>query len=282
MTFNQLMRGAGGLLEMIRPVNAVLSVFGVLVAGYLADAEPQQFLVLYHAALSALCIGAFGNVVNDVFDREIDSLNRPDRPLPSRRVLPSAAIPWAGLLGGLGVVLASTISLFCFVVASGSLILLFVYSAVLKRTVLWGNILTAGIVGLSFVFGAGAVDRPEAGILPAILAFMFNLIREIVKDMEDITGDSLVGARTLPIRYGMGSARATARSLMIATALFSILPWYWGIFHLPYLVLVGGAVIPGLVLCFAQLGATKPNYARVSRNLKILMLIGLAAMVAGH
>jgi len=84
-----------------------------------------------------------------------------------------------------------------------SIVLLFLYSKYLKRIPLLGNVTVAFLTGLVFIFGGVVVSNPGAAIVPAVFAFLINLIRELVKDMEDIEGDKIAGVITFPIKYSL-------------------------------------------------------------------------------
>ena len=65
----------------------------------------------------------------------------------------------------------------------------------------------AFLTGLVFIFGGVVVENPTAAIVPAIFAFLINLIREIVKDMEDVEGDNKAGVITFPIKFGFQKSK---------------------------------------------------------------------------
>ncbi len=88
-----------------------------------------------------------------------------------------------------------------------SILILFVYSKFLKQIPLIGNITVAFLTGLVFIFGGVVVENPIAAIVPAVFAFLINLIREIVKDMEDVEGDNKVGVITFPIKFGIQKSK---------------------------------------------------------------------------
>lgn len=274
---------AWGLFRLLRPVNALLALVGTAVAAWLAGAGRQDGPLVVHTALSALCIGGWGNVVNDIIDLPIDRVNRPQRPLPSGQVRVGTARLWAGVLAIAGLGLSFTLPPLCIGIALVSVVLLFFYSARWKRGPGLGNVVTAAIVGLVFVYGAGAVGRPLAGVVPAILAFFLNLVREITKDLEDRDGDAAVGANTLALRWGEQATLRLVRILLGCTAVLVPLPALLGMFSSSYLVLTGATILPGLVASVVLLrgSPTRKRYSHLSLLLKVLMFLGLAAMVVG-
>ncbi len=202
----------GGLVRLARPLNVVMFFAGVALGGLLA-AGPEAFVgsegrALALAMASAAFIGAGANAINDVFDLEIDRVNRPDRPLPSGMVSVRAARAFWGLASGVGVVLSAFLSPLHIVIAVGSVALLYGYSARLKRTALLGNLAVAAVLGLAILYGGLAVaptGEPAAWSVPllgAAFAFGSTLAREVAKDIEDAVGDATGGARTLPLVAG--------------------------------------------------------------------------------
>src|SRR5213595_2299719 len=84
-------------------------------------------------------------------------------------------------------------------VGLATLAIMFLYSPVLKRRGLAGNLAVALVAGLPLWYGALAVGRPAEGVVPWALAAWLHLVREIVKDLGDEAGDRLLARRTLPI-----------------------------------------------------------------------------------
>jgi geranylgeranylglycerol-phosphate geranylgeranyltransferase len=217
-------------VRVLRPMNVLMMGAGVAVGGVLATGGSALAGVAGGAVLlamaSAASIGAAANAINDVFDLDIDRINRPDRPLPSGEVSVRAArTAWAGF-SALGVGLAALLSVPHLLVAVASVALLYGYSARLKRRPLVGNLAVAAVLGLAIPYGGGAALLGASGRLgPALLggafAFAVTLARELAKDIEDMAGDAADGAQTLPLRAGVGPAAwlAAATSLAAVVAL---------------------------------------------------------------
>ena len=188
---------------------------GVALGGLLA-AGPAAFTggdgaALALAMLSAACIGAAANAINDVFDLEIDRVNRPDRPLPSGTVtVGTARAVWvAG--SALGIGLGALLSAVHLGLALFSVLLLYGYSARLKRTPLVGNLAVALVLALALLYGGLAVAAMGGVLLlGAGFAAGTTLAREVAKDIEDAVGDAAEGARTLPLVAGPNVAVGVA------------------------------------------------------------------------
>ena len=267
------------MLRLMRVPNLLIAAGGVVAGGWIAL---QRFALpgaLVWAALSGIGLGAAGNALNDVLDLRADRQNRPDRPLPAGRLGGRAAIVGAvaGALVGIGA--AALVSARLLLVAAAALAVMVAYSPWLKRWGAPGNIAVALVAGLPLFYGALAVGRPAAGVVPWALAAWIHLIREIVKDIEDEPGDRAAGRRTLPIAWGRRRAAFTAAALALGFVPLSLaLPLeegygaaYWVVAMPAQLAVVAAAV--HLVL---------DRIERVSRLLKGVMVVGLAALVAGR
>lgn len=278
-----LWRRIRAVFLLLRPFNFVMFLLGVglggvLVAGFSAfEGDRGERLLL--AALSAALIGGSANSLNDVFDLRIDRINRPERPLPSGLASPGLARAlWAG--GSLaGVVLSLWISYVHVAMAILSVVLLYGYSARLKRTVLVGNSVVALMIALALVYGGWAVGSPGPALVGAGFAFLTTLAREIVKDVEDAVGDRGEGAQTLPVVYGLGVAAAAASAVVCLTILLLPLPYgllgYGGVYLL--LVFVAGVLLLR-VLWLLQAPVPGATAARASRLLKGAMAVGMGAL----
>ncbi len=87
-----------------------------------------------------------------------------------------------------------------------AVVLLYYYSARLKRTIIAGNVVVGFMTGMAFIYGGTTVGHVERALIPAIFAFLINFARELVKDVEDIEGDKKEQAVTLPVKYGIRPA----------------------------------------------------------------------------
>ncbi len=270
-----------GLLELTRPVNAVvaggLTLIGAFVAGGLTGPGGALMPAAAAAAATVLAVGA-GNAVNDYFDRDIDRVNAPDRPIPSGAVSPRAALAFSGVLFALAVALALTLPPVAIAIAVVNLLALVAYTELFKGLPGVGNAVVAYLGGSTFLFGGAAVGEPlTAGILAA-LAALSTFARELIKDVEDVAGDRQEGLNTLPIAIGERPALAVALLSLALAVAASPLPYLTGTLGVAYLV----AVIPGDAV---MLGATVEAFGDPSagqRHLKYGMFLAAAAFVVGR
>src|SRR5207253_722156 len=162
--------------------------------------------------------GMAGYVLNDIWDRAADRVNRPggERPLALGRVSRGTAdlCVAGGALVGLGA--AALVNGTAVLSGFAALAVLALYSPVLKRRGLPGNVAVAVVAGLPLMYGAIAVGRAAAGIVPWTLAAWIHLVREIVKDIDDQAGDRALDRRTLPLVLGPQRASVVAAALAAA------------------------------------------------------------------
>jgi geranylgeranylglycerol-phosphate geranylgeranyltransferase len=275
------MKRIGAVVWLLRPLNFVMFVLGVLLGGWMAARaaafEAPVLLRLLVAACSAALIGGGANSLNDALDVEIDRINRPNRPLPAGVLAPSTAwVVWAVCSAG-GLLAGFLLSGMHGVIATGSTGLLAAYSLRLKRTVLLGNLVVAVIVALAFVYGGLTAGSWTSTLAGAGFAFLTTLAREVVKDVEDLPGDARLGARTLPVVFGARPALGLAAGSILLTLALTPIPYlafgYSGLF----LLVVLGA--DGLLLAaLSRLHAVPPSLRQASTLLKAAMLVGMGAL----
>ncbi len=261
------------------------------------DLTELQFALL---VLATVCVAAGGYVVNDLYDQAIDRINKPDRVFVGRRITHRQAWMLYGMLTLAGFALAAFVGweadylewLFLYPLSVGAL---WWYSYRLKRTVLWGNVVvslfTAGVVLLVWLaeqraFEALAALHPSVARLTALtmifyaaFAFAGNLLREIIKDLEDVAGDVQHGARTLPIVHGARLAKGAA---LVLLALLMVLAFG---FLMAVAEEMGALTLAwGVLLIFVPLLALLPlllraeevhDFHRLSIAVKGVMLTGL-------
>lgn len=268
--------------ELMRPVNVLIGMLSIVMGAVLAGTlQPIANVIL--ACVSGGGIMAGGNVINDYFDVEIDRINKPHRPLAAARIPQQSALIWAIILFTLGLFLSIFISyagfLLAILVAAG----LYIYSARLKRTLISGNLAVSLLAATAFVYGGMAVGRIEETFIPAGFAFLFHFGREVIKDLEDQAGDRKGLARTLPITFGPRAALAVATAVFITLILFTLVPYFWGVYGPAYLwtVTLGVDLVILLVLTFLWLQPTPAHFSRAAKILKSDMLVGLLALYLG-
>jgi geranylgeranylglycerol-phosphate geranylgeranyltransferase len=267
-----------GLLSLMRPPNAFISFLAILSTGVMAAGSITTSAAVVQAAFAGMLIGSAGNIINDVYDMHIDRINKPGRAIAAGIVSRTAATIWALTCAAGGIALSITLGVEALTIAAASVLLLFVYSAWLKRLPLLGNLLVGLVTGAAFLYGGYAAGTPEVGVIPAVFACVMNVGREILKDIEDLRGDLAAGLRTFPIVAGVVQALRLTGILLLAVASLSVLPLLLGeysIWYLPFVILVIAAILVSLS------HARRGEHARASAALKWGMLAGILAFTVG-
>lgn len=280
---SQRLAYARPLAHLLRPGNLVIITVGVLLGGVLgagpAAVYGSQALWLWAAAISAAFVAAGGNCINDYFDVDIDRVNRPDRPLPSGRLMPHVAlIAWV-LFSAAGIALGAVLSPVHAFISVVAVALLYLYSRYWKRSVFVGNLMVSVLIATVLVYGGWAVSAPGAAALGALFALLTTLAREIVKDIQDISGDAAVDAKTLAVVYGPRRAAAAASLVLAATVLATPVPYLvlgYGGLYLLTVILADGLMLRALWLL--QAPSPERTAGKVSRLLKMAMLVGIGAL----
>jgi geranylgeranylglycerol-phosphate geranylgeranyltransferase len=233
-----------GLLIITRPVNSCVAGLAAIVA-YLIDTGTVIPETLFLFAVVVL-ITAAGNVINDFYDAKIDEVNRPGRPIPSGIISRGTARGFAVTLFLAGILVSFFTNFLCIGLAIGNSLLLIAYAAKLKSTPLVGNVAVAYLSASIFLFG-GAFNGWTGLIrmIPiAVITFFAMVSRELLKDAEDIEGDSAGGADTVPIRIGIKKTAEFALVFSFFAVAASFIPYlWWGIWYLAGIIVVDAIII---------------------------------------
>lgn len=273
-----------GLLRLLRLSNSLPASLLVLLGARLADA-PLLHQRLWLAIGAMWAITAFGYVSNDLNDQVEDKINKPDRPLPTGVITYQQARTLAVLLFTLALLFSFRLGLAPFLVALLVLSLLALYNRRLKGAAGAGNLLIAGLAACAILPGVIAVygwQWPRLmHLLPAVLGlFFFILARELLKTLEDITGDLAVGKRTFALTWGILGTRYTIGGLTILLfgTVIVLFPW-WCYSWLTTTLMLFGAVLP---LAWSVYRLTSPApLTQISQSLALLKgayFVGLVAL----
>jgi 4-hydroxybenzoate polyprenyltransferase len=253
---------------------------------------------------SSVLIAAAGYIINDYFDLNIDQVNKPDTMVVQRVIKRRWVMLWHMGFSALGVLIAFYISykignwwigpvnLLC-------VVLLWVYSTTLKKKNLIGNVtislLTAWVILVLYVSELEVLRLQDPvyrevikkifklAILYSGFAFIISLIREVVKDIEDMQGDEKYGCRTMPIAWGIPATKVFAGvwlivlvlAVIVVQAYGIILGWYVGVIYALLFI-----VLPVcLVLRKLYLAVTINDFHQISMYIKLIMLTGILSLL---
>ncbi|WP_268036460.1 geranylgeranylglycerol-phosphate geranylgeranyltransferase [Algoriphagus sp. PAP.12] len=274
-----------GLFRISRPINLLLVAFTQLMTTYFlvkttnSGAPVLEDFRLYLLILATVMITAAGYMINDYYDVKIDYVNKPHEVVVGKGIKRRVVIVLHSILNfsaiALGLIVSPKIGLINFFAA----FLLWFYSNRLKREPFIGNLTVAFLTGLSVYIIAFYFQKNELLVLTyAIFAFFLNLIREIIKDIEDRHGDRKHGCRTLPIVIGFrktkqvifGIATLFVISILVITIKINKteLFIYFGVLGLAFL----------WFMWKIYLADRKEQFTKLSAWAKILMLVGTLSM----
>jgi len=271
------------LFKLIRWNNLLIIAITQYVAAYFLIEKLSYKALIMNPDMALLCLGtiliaAAGYVINDYYDVKIDYVNKPERVVVGRFLTRRAIIILHATLNTLGVAVGIMVSWQIGVLNFFVVGLLWLYSNQLKRLPLLGNITVALLTGLS-VFVVYLLYHESIFLFAtySFFAFFISLIREIIKDMEDVEGDKKFDCNTLPIALGIRKSKLVIYLIcllfiIVVAALMQQEPKFWWVFS-------------GLVLVLGWLGRQLFNadkskdYANLSLLSKQIMLLGLISMV---
>lgn len=273
--------------------------------GSLGIADPLGIEGLLILIAASIFIAAAGYIINDYFDLNIDRVNKPQRLVVDHIIRRRWAIFWhlgfslAGLV--LSVVLSMQIrnplpAIFNFI----TIFLLWFYSTTFKKQLLVGNIiislLTGWVVLVLFVavnpVGLHHPDSDEFKVLSRIYkyavlyggyAFIISLVREVVKDMEDMEGDARYGCKTMPLVWGLPSSKLFVTVWMIVLICSMVilqiyalqLHWWWSALFSTIFI-----IVPLCMILKRLFPATMPeDFHKLSTLIKLVMLTGILSML---
>ncbi len=272
-------------LKLIRVQNCLITTAAVLLGAHLTKTEPAYYRPLI-ASLAAFFVCAAGNTINDLLDIESDRINHPRRVLVTGELSLITARWLAVVMSGLAVALAILTGWLLLLILLAALVLLWYYNSRAKHLPLVGNSIVALLGSVLFIVGGMSVDNAAAfslpgPIIPAVLAFHFHLLREVVKDVQDMRGDESVTSSTMAVLLGQKNSLRLALGIHLLTSAIILWPfltgWYSGYYAL---IAVVGVVVPNsIVMVFLFRQPTHDRLAATARVLKLTMVIGVVSLL---
>lgn len=269
-------------LRLIRPVNCIMMGFAVMVGASLV-CHLNLSINLPLGFITSFTLTAASMAINDYYDRDIDAINEPQRPIPSGAISPKEALFFALALSIIGFTAAFRTNMECLMVAVIAWIVSVTYVTGGKRTGLPGNLLVSTCVVIPFIYGGFVVERPElTTTIFVAIAFLSNTGREVAKDIVDVEGDKSQNIKTIPVLYGERAAAVVSSIFFILAVALSPLPWLLKLvfpWFLPLVILTDAGLVWS---SFSLVRDHSRNNARKVKNLVLIWFVtGLLSFVAG-
>lgn len=275
---------AASLLEITRPLNSVMLGLAIIVGAAVtggAGILGEPVLLLY-AFVTGWALTGASMAVNDYYDRDIDAVNEPGRPIPSGRITTGEALSLTAVLSLVGLSASYLVSNQAFAVAGFSWVVMMTYSAWGKRTGFPGNLMVSTCIALPFVYGGILTGNLAVSLSFSLVAFLSNTGREVTKGIVDVEGDRSAGVRTVAVSRGAEAASKVAAAFFMAAAASSAVPMLLGlvsIWYVPFVAMADLGLVHGAVSLVRV--PSRENSRRMKNRVLYIMLVGLVGFAAG-
>ena len=273
-------------IQILRPVNLLISIICILLSKMILSIQSDIPFFIFNQTpwsliLLVFLLGGFSNIINDIFDYQIDSKNRLNRPIVTNQISIKAASVYAFILLCLSCYIALnfnsiTQSLIFFIIIP----LMIFYTPFFKKIPLFGNFVVSAILSMVFIITSTYyIGRVHSSLIPPIVfSFFLMLIREIVKDIADFEGDQKFNINTLPIRFGIDFAVIFVYLFSFLLLISSILVYYlYDSYDLFYLITILLFIHFPLFFSIYHLSKNKTSIYCIylSKVLKLLTIFGV-------
>ena len=280
-----------GYLRLLRPINCLMMGFAVIVGSALASPDALITLGqnLVYGFVTGFALTAASMAINDYFDRKIDAINEPNRPIPSGLIKPKEALVFAFILTAIGFATALANScltnISCFLVAIIAWIIFVAYTTVGKRSGLPGNFLVSVCVAIPLIYGSIIIAnevKPNVLIF-ASMAFLSITGREVTKGIVDVQGDRMQNVKTVAVRYGEKTAAVIATLFYLSAVSLSPVPCFLpnpvSFWYIPFVAVTDFGLVAS---SFVLLNNYSRENAKKVKNMALLWLFfGLLAFFVG-
>lgn len=270
--------------QLTRYQNLMIIIFTLIFTKYflispsLVKFTNEWTLLIFSTVLTA----AAGYIINDFYDRKIDEINKPHKVLIGRIFTTNFALYFYAAFSVGAIILGFLISMYIGLIQIFCVLSLYLYSLYFKKIALLGNVLVAFLSALVvLIVNVLYLQHFPLVYIFSAFAFFISLIRELIKDIEDIEGDRVGGCQTFPILYGiLNTKRLIYCIIAIFIALLFAVSYFF--FLVQSLVSVGNIMVAVLLLFLAYrlyLARQKSDFHFLSSFCKLLMLVGMLSML---
>ena len=236
----------------------------------------KQFMLI----LATISIASAGYIINDYFDVKIDLINKPREVIIGKYIKRRWAMLIHQILNFTGIVIGFFLGIKVFLINILAVATLWFYSERFKKMAFIGNFLVAFLTAFSLIILGVYYQKNVALVnIYALFAFSISLIREIIKDMEDIRGDARYGCRTLPIIWGIRQTKILLYIFIISFVIILLIMAYS--LHNQYLIMLFSlGIFPFSWLVYKLYWADKRrDFTFLSKVCKLIMLFGIGSMI---
>ena len=301
-------------LKLIRPLNLLMIIFTmVLFRICIVAATPYKIFYVQPAVstiaylfmvLTTVLVAAGGYVVNDIYDIEMDAVNRPEKQIVGKHISETAAYNFYKILSVSGVMCTFVLAFLTHNLRLSMLPLIIMlilnfYAHTFKKQFFVGNFMialsTAFVVLLPTLFEIGGKGEDSdmqleiqsgiaiAGIVYGIFAFFSTFLRELAKDMEDVSGDRHGNCKTIPIVLGIKGAKGIAFFIVILLSIqLALFVWFFPSIQIKYVayIIVLGLLLPLLLIAvLIAISNTAKQFYYTSNLIKLFMFLGISTML---
>ena len=243
----------------------------------------NEWFNLFWGFITGFTLTGSAMVINDYYDREIDAINEPERPIPSGTVSPNQALAFAFILALIGFLSALKTNLLCLAVAVIAWLISVSYATFGKRTGLFGNFLVSACVAIPFIYGNLIVEKFSLMVfLFAAMAFLSNTGREITKGIVDVEGDKARNVRTLAVSFGSRAAAIASVFFYLFAVALSPLPvilklvsWWF----IPFVTITDIGLIYSSITLLRDY--SRENAKKIKNMVLVWFMFGLLAFMFG-
>lgn len=270
--------------RMTRPGNVLIATLSVWLGAWIAGARIEFSGIIIDGLVLGF-LAAIGNLHNDLVDQPVDRINRPDRPLPAKKIEVWAV--WFGIIALLvvSILLLAFRSYPQWIFASAVLGALYIYNTKLKSLPLVGNMAVSALCASALWMPAldkniwSDISTPDRLVPLVFFSFLFTFVRELIKDIEDMQGDSALGMRTLPLLLGEHFAKVVSIIVLLLGVISTVWPSITGVYPISFVITCAVFVYPLLILTLWNLRNHSEDYRAAQQHMKLAMIGGIVASV---
>jgi 4-hydroxybenzoate polyprenyltransferase len=248
-------------------------------AGFLISIDKIFDLRVFLLSTSTIFIAAAGYIINDYYDVKIDLINKPKRVVIGKGIKRRYALLFHTILSVSGIAIGFLLNWKIGVLNFFCAFLLWLYSNALKRLPFIGNFTVGLLTGLS-IFIVNLLYPPSLvlTVIYSLFAFFITLVREIIKDLEDLRGDDTFGCKTLPIVWGIRKTKVFTYFLLILFSAF-VITLHLSVTPLPMQFFLWSLFMPMVILAGWLVRAdTRRDFYQLSQFCKVIMMAGVLSM----